>query len=206
MHPAARRREVIVQELDQETMVYDIERQECHLLNPLAAIVFRHADGETPLGGLAVRAAERLGADVGPTQIEVALDELARVHLLDSPETESAARPSLTRRAAAKRLATLVLATPLVTSLIAPTPAMAASGHHRRSRGTNGAGNGVDAAPPGNGNAGNYGPGTNPGNPVGSQTAPGLNGGNPTGNGGGNDKEKVEEKDKDAAPKVGKKK
>jgi hypothetical protein len=181
MHPAARRDDVVVQELDPETMVYDSVRREFHLLNPLAALVFQHADGDTSPSDLAARAGEHLGADVGVPEVEAALAELERAHLLTSNGTARGARPSVTRREAAIRLAVLALGTPLVTSIIAPTPAMAASAAGRRGRGNDGVGD-----------AGNDGPDGTPGNPGGSGTAPGHDDGNP-----GNDKDKEEKEKKE---------
>ena len=45
MHTTARRRDTIAQDLGPETMVFDPARGEYHLLNPLAAFVFRNANG-----------------------------------------------------------------------------------------------------------------------------------------------------------------
>lgn len=178
MHITARRRDTIAQDLGHETMVFDSVRGEYHLLNPLAAFVFRHANGETAEGDLLTLAREQFGSELGTTDIELAVDELQRVSLLEAPETRRAARPAISRRDAARRMAALALSAPLVTSLLAPEPAMAAS-VDVRPKGNNGVGNGVDPCPPGIGNCGNDAPGQTPGNPGGNDTAPGQIGGNP---------------------------
>lgn len=183
MHPTARRHDTIIQDLGDETMVFDSMRDEYHLLNPLAAFIYQRADGQTALGDLVTLAHERFGGTVGVVDVEVALDELQRVHLLDQPNAEDAPRPGMSRRDAARRMAALALSVPFITSIVAPEPAMAASGKPFRTFGNNGVGNGIEPPPPGIGNAGNDAAGQTPGNPGGSTTAPGQNGGNPNAGG-----------------------
>lgn len=174
MYPTARRSHTIAQQLDEEMMVFDSTSDQFHLLNPLAAFVFRHADGETAPGDLLRLARERFGTQLRLADVEVALDELQNADLIEPSEGRSAPRSTVSRRDAARRMAALALSVPLVTSILAPEPAMAAS---VRIRGNNGVGNGVDPCPSENSNCGNDGVGQTPGNPGGSTTAPGH--GNP---------------------------
>lgn len=128
MRTPARRPDTIVQDLGDETMVFDSVRGEYHLLNPLAALVFRHVnEGRAPDEIVAI-ARDHFGSELEAEDVDAALAELRRVHLLDAPDGERPSRPAISRRAAAGRLAALALSAPLVTSLLAPDPAMAASG------------------------------------------------------------------------------
>jgi hypothetical protein len=124
MHPAARRDEVLLQDVSGETLVYDRLRDTAHALAPAAAFVYRHADGATSLPELTARLSAELGVAYDEQLTAQALDELARVHLLEGHDASEAGR--VTRRQAVLRLGA-VLAAPLVTSLVAPAAAAAQS-------------------------------------------------------------------------------
>jgi hypothetical protein len=144
VNPTARRTNVIVQELGAETLVYDRVRNVMHSLNPVAAGVFAHADGSRSVDDLVIQL-QSLGVGADVDDVEAGLGELERVHLLDVARhgAECAAtgargatfreqryplRPSnLTRRDAARRIGAVALAAPMIASILAPTPAMAAS-------------------------------------------------------------------------------
>ena len=51
--PQARKEELLVHDLDDETLVYDLKRHRAHSLNRSAALVWRHCDGRTTLDGMA---------------------------------------------------------------------------------------------------------------------------------------------------------
>jgi hypothetical protein len=187
-HPTARQDALFIQALDREMMVFDAVRETYHLLNPVAAAVFRQADGATPLPEIRARVGAELGVAVDDAEVGAAVGELAAAGLMVPGAQQDAS--AMSRRDAARRLGALALA-PFVTSLLAPLPAMAASGGVApKIKGNNGVGNGEDPPPPGIGNSGNDGPGRTPGNPGGSETSPGNGGGDGGGNGGGNDKPK----------------
>ncbi|MBV9278705.1 MAG: hypothetical protein JOZ41_01360, partial [Chloroflexi bacterium] len=44
--PRARKNGLIVRELEDEVLVYDLERHRAHCLNRAAGLVWKHADGE----------------------------------------------------------------------------------------------------------------------------------------------------------------
>ena len=126
MKPLARRDGILVRQLADEVVVYDLERHEAHALNPAAALVFRHCDGRRSVEEIARRLGEGLGSPPDPRLVWLALERLDEARLL-------AARPGapegVTRRELGRRLglvgATAVLL-PFVTSLVVPTPAEAA--------------------------------------------------------------------------------
>lgn len=117
--PLARTSQLIVEELEDELLVYDTATDRVHCLSPTAAIVWRRCDGRTPAGGISAQ----LGFDGETT--ERALTELTRCGLLESG-TETGA--GSTRRELTVRLAKAggaVAAAPLIASIVAPTPAAA---------------------------------------------------------------------------------
>jgi hypothetical protein len=129
MDTLLRREDLIVHDVDQETVVYDPVSGEYHLLSPLVAFVFRHADERTPVPDILRSARITFGSDLKHDDILVAAAELARVKLLQ--RLEKSTEEAVTRREVVHRLAAAaVLALPLITTLAAPAAAMAAS-HHR---------------------------------------------------------------------------
>ena len=130
MFPQARTDQLLVQELDQEVMVYDTERHRAHTLNQSAALLWRHCDGKTAPDDLARLLAEKTGLPAEPDVVWVALEELSRAHLLRSPVTRPAGSPKCSRREMARRFARsagVVALLPAVLSISAPTPAYAVS-------------------------------------------------------------------------------
>ena len=112
--PLARSEDLIVEELGDEVLIYDSRIDKGHCLSPDAARVWRRCDGKTPLEGLV--------AQLGLTseRVESALDELDRCDLL---EGEGDTRRELGIKVV--KAGAAVAATPLIVSVLAPTPAMA---------------------------------------------------------------------------------
>lgn len=126
--PKARRSELITAELEEELLVYDRSNNKAHCLNETAAFVWARCDGRTSVANIAGLLERERKASVSDEVVWFALDQLEKSHLLQ----ESLARPAelnhISRRALVKRLGIAAAVTlPLVTSLIAPTAAEAAT-------------------------------------------------------------------------------
>lgn len=126
--PRARSEGLLVRELDGEVLVYDLERHRAVCLNPAAAFVWRRCDGRTDVASLGRALAGELGAAAAPEEVVwLALEQLGRDRLLGEIVRRPAAA-RVTRRELIRRLGLAAAATlPLVTSVVAPTPAQAAS-------------------------------------------------------------------------------
>jgi hypothetical protein len=126
MQPTARKEHLLIQEVGNELVIYDQERHHAHRLNPTAALVWRHSDGQRTIADLAQLLEASTEAHKGEAAVWAALDSLEQVHLMEEA-TESA---KLTRREMVRKMSLaggVVVALPLITSITAPTPAMAAS-------------------------------------------------------------------------------
>ena len=126
MYPSARRSDVIVKDVSPDLLVYDQLRDAAHSLNPVAGYVYRHADGTRSLAELTTGMSTALGVADDARLVEAALWQLERASLLDTPE---AATPpnNVSRREAVRRFGAAALAVAAVTTIAAPTPAMAQS-------------------------------------------------------------------------------
>src|SRR5216683_761949 len=130
MLPKARQDRLLVQEVGDELVVYDQERDHAHCLNRTAALVWRLCDGQTSVAELTGMLQKELKIPVNEELIEMALDRLGKAKLLQPRLTRPADAVAISRRQMIRKLGlagALTLALPVITTLIAPTPAQAAS-------------------------------------------------------------------------------
>jgi hypothetical protein len=112
-------------EFGDELLVYDQQRNVGHCLNPTAAAAWKLCDGEKSTSEVAKLLTQQLSAPVDESVVQLAVEELSKARLLVGTE-----RPirRTSRRNAIRTLGIAgAIALPLVTSLVAPTPARAAS-------------------------------------------------------------------------------
>ncbi|HEX8293427.1 MAG TPA: PqqD family protein [Pyrinomonadaceae bacterium] len=126
--PRAKRSKLVVRELADETLVYEVEGHRAHCLNRTAALVWGLCDGRNTVPRIAEKVGERLSARVPEEVVRLALEQLADRELLAAGEAIPAAGNAVSRRAMMRRLGlAAAVALPLVTSIISPTPVMAQS-------------------------------------------------------------------------------
>ena len=122
--PLSRTDNLVIRELDDETLVYDMERDEAHCLNHSAALVWQQCDGKTTAAQAARFLQNKLDVTVDTDLIWLAVKQLQRFHLV---ETTSKA-PSVSRRDLVLRYAPAALVLlPAIVSITSPPPAQAAS-------------------------------------------------------------------------------
>jgi hypothetical protein len=123
-YPRARL-DCLTREFGDEVLVYDRERNVGHCLNATAAAAWKLCDGKKNTSELANILTQRLATPVDESVVQLALEELSKARLL--VETEKPVRRT-SRREAIRAIGIVgAIALPLVTSLVAPTPARAAS-------------------------------------------------------------------------------
>lgn len=117
--PLARKEELVVEDVADEVLIYDQRSDKVHCLTREAAMVWRVCDGQTSLATLAT------SLSLPPESVSAALDHLEAAELL-----ETAPHVGITRREATIRMAKVggvAAAAPMIYSIMAPTPALAAS-------------------------------------------------------------------------------
>ena len=128
--PHAREDDLVVRELEEETLVYDLERDRAHCLNRTAALVWRRCDGRTSLEEMAAILEKELNVPAPEEAVLLALQRLERAHLLREGVRLLALERGYTRRQLLMKMgmvgAAAVLA-PTVLSLVAPRAAHALS-------------------------------------------------------------------------------
>ena len=132
IRPHARQNGLVVQSLVEELLVYDLERHKAHCLNQTAMRVWRLCDGQNSV----LKIAERLGGEMGVPAAEAvvwqALEQLSRSHLLQESVPAKAGPASMSRRTFLRKAAVIggiSIMAPVVSSVLAPLPAQAASGN-----------------------------------------------------------------------------
>ncbi len=128
--PRARQDELVVEELQDETLVYDLKRHKARCLNRTAALVWQHCDGQTSVAEVAALLEEQLATPTDEAVVWMALDRLGRAHLLSEPVTLPADRAQYSRREVLRtlrRVAGISLLLPVIESIVAPRAAAQAS-------------------------------------------------------------------------------
>jgi hypothetical protein len=113
--------QVLVEQLDGEGLLYDLRSHRAHALSPTAFAIFQQLDGQRDLDHIRQAAQAALGGVVSLDTVRETLRELEAHGLLEAP----ARRPGVSRRRALQ--AGVVLAAPVVFSIVAPSVAEAAS-------------------------------------------------------------------------------
>jgi hypothetical protein len=127
-NPIARKQGLVIQELPDEVLVYDRDRDRAHCLNQTAAFVWQRCNGTNTTAQIAQTLGQEFDCAVDEKIVWLALDQLGRNHLLEKKPITPATLMGMNRRAMVRALGlAAVVAVPLVTSIVAPSPAQAAS-------------------------------------------------------------------------------
>ena len=129
--PLARTRDLVTQELPDELMVYDTSNDKVHCLNKTAAAIWRQCDGRRTVQDVANALSFETGAaSLDEKTVWYVLRQLDKRGLLDARlKVPAEMSGGMSRREAMRRLAIgAAVATPLIATLVAPTPAQAQSG------------------------------------------------------------------------------
>ena len=126
-YPQARTAKLIIRQLAAETLIYDEAQHQALCLNETAAFLFQHCDGKTPASVLAAKLETHFNIAVGEEVVHLGLTQLSKAGLLrervQTPRAVVMSRRRLMKRAGVAAAISL----PLVTAIIAPTAAQAAT-------------------------------------------------------------------------------
>ena len=118
--PLARKSSLIIKEVDDETLVYDLESDKAHCLNSTAARVWNSCDGNTSVSDIAAQLSSPADAPVDENVVWLALDQLEKFKLLDNAPAKPATIAGLTRRQMVARLGIAAAALPAIVSIVSP--------------------------------------------------------------------------------------
>lgn len=123
-----RKDNILVQDLDKETLVYDLNQNKAYSLSETSALVWRELDGTKSADEISRAVSKKIGQDFSEDMVWLAVSQLKTENLLANPEEVATPFDGLSRREAVKRVGfASMVALPFISSLIAPSGAHAAS-------------------------------------------------------------------------------
>jgi len=142
MHkPKTRQDNVTVEQIQDECVIYDSSSKKAHHLNSTLAWVWKHSDGTRTIDDLATAMQRDMGYDDTPKVIASGLKQLADANLLEAESVDlnaiAAADSTVSRRAV---MAGAAIVAPIISSILAPTPAAAKSKTDNPGKGPDGNG------------------------------------------------------------------
>src|SRR4051812_10883764 len=96
--PHAREEGLVIQELPDELLVYDLDRHKAHCLNHTAAFIWKRCDGKTTVAEIAARISKEFNARADEEVVWLALDQLEKTDLLRKRVTRASDARQVTRR------------------------------------------------------------------------------------------------------------
>ena len=123
-YPVARSTDLVVQEVPNEVLIYDINTNKAHCLNKTAAMVWKSCDGKRSVSEIAELVGKETGESVSDDLVWLAIDQLNETNLLEDKVSVDLRGQS--RRDALKKIGLAsMIALPIVASLAAPQNALA---------------------------------------------------------------------------------
>ena len=118
--PRARTEKLIIKDLSDETLVYDLESDKAHCLNSTAALVWKNCDGRATVADIAHLLGQPTQTADDESVVWLALDQLEKFQLLQSPVMKPANVAALNRRDWVRKVGLAALALPVIISIAAP--------------------------------------------------------------------------------------
>jgi hypothetical protein len=125
--PLARKESLVIKEVDNETLIYDLETDQAHCLNETAARVWRSCDGRSTPQEIATNLATEGNKPVDGGVVWLALEQLDRFKLLATSPSKPANLSGISRRRMVRTLGVAAIALPMITSLVVPVAAQVGS-------------------------------------------------------------------------------
>jgi hypothetical protein len=121
-----RRERLIIDQLPNEVLVYDLDRHRAHCLNQTAALVWKLCDGRTMPRAIARQVQSELDQPFSEDLVWLALRQLNKIHLLEESIGPPAHHAGMSRREMVRAMGiAAAVAVPLITSIVSPTAVQA---------------------------------------------------------------------------------
>ena len=126
--PKLRTEDLVVQELEGETLIYDLINDKALCLNTTSAFVWKNCDGRSSISEIAERLSAETKMDVSDDFVNLAVSQLKKEALLVNPNDIEIGFGGLSRREVIRKIAfSSMVALPLITSVVAPVASLAQS-------------------------------------------------------------------------------
>ncbi|MFV0389979.1 MAG: PqqD family peptide modification chaperone [Pyrinomonadaceae bacterium] len=127
--PVARTSSIIVQEQNDECLLFDLVTNKAYCLNPTATYVWSLCNGKNSISDIRILVEKKFKANVTNEYIDLSIDLLSEQQLLENANEIRKDVATVNRRELLRKVGFgAAIALPLVTSIFAPTAASAQSG------------------------------------------------------------------------------
>jgi Coenzyme PQQ synthesis protein D (PqqD) len=124
--PIARKEDLVTRQLPGELLIYDLQRHKAFCLNQSAAIVWRSCNGKRTLADLTEELQRHSESPIDEQVVWLALDQLQKSNLLQMRFSPSL-KLRISRRGLIRAGMATTIAVPVITMIVAPIAASAAS-------------------------------------------------------------------------------
>ena len=125
--PFLRTENLVVNELPDELLIYDLEKNKAFCLNETARLIMNECNGETSIDEAVINLNRKLKSKVPEEVIWMVVEQLKKSDLLKNDYQLPVHTTKVTRRKILQSAALLGLALPVISSLVAPTAVNAQS-------------------------------------------------------------------------------
>ena len=126
--PVSRKKDIVIQELNGEVLVYDLRDNKAFCLNETSALVWQMCDGNNSVSEISKNLSKKLKSVVSEDYVWLAIDQLKDENLIANAEELRSSFEAMNRRDVIKKVGLAsMIALPFVAGMVAPTSAMAVS-------------------------------------------------------------------------------
>lgn len=128
-YPNCRQTDIVIQEFEDEVVIYDLRLNKAFVLNDTCAFVWRNCDGKKEVSEISKTLAQRSNQVINDDIVWLAIEQLKKENLLANAEEMKSGFEGLSRREVVKKIGlSTMIALPMISTLVAPLAANAASG------------------------------------------------------------------------------
>jgi hypothetical protein len=126
--PFLRTENLVVKELPDELLIYDLEKNKAFCFNETARLIMEECDGTKTIDEAIESLNRKLKSNLSEEIVWMTIEQLKKADFIEKDYQIPIQTTKVTRRKILQTAATLGIALPIVTSLVAPTAANAQSG------------------------------------------------------------------------------
>lgn len=128
-NPRSRQDNIVIQEFDNEILIYDLNQNKAYCLNETSAMVWQKCDGSKSVSEISRILTEKLKSNVSEDIVWLAVSQFKKDKLLGNNEEIFSDFDGLSRREIVKRIGfASMVALPVISAVVAPTALHAQSG------------------------------------------------------------------------------
>ena len=126
--PVTRKHDLVIQEIEDEILIYDLQTNKVFSLNQTSALIWRLSTGKKTLSEIAHAASQEMDSSIDEQFIWLALEQLRKENLIDIDSLKTSPFKRMKRRDVIKKVGySSLVALPLIVSLTTPVAAQSGS-------------------------------------------------------------------------------